>query len=122
MGVLMALELGFGTGVWPSTDSAKELDCTSKVLASGSGVLLILNPGFKAAGVVMLPFSRPLTCRARFAVALFNIGVNSFLAFALRIVARGFRGVRVPPICLNRLSRPVGSRNESSIVKDRSVW
>jgi hypothetical protein len=120
IGVLMALELGSGTGVRPSTDSANELDCTSKVLASGSGVLLILNPGFNAAGVVIFPLSSPFTCRVRFAVALFNMGVNSFLAFALRIVASGFRGVRAPPICLNRLSRSGGAWNDSSLLNDSS--
>lgn len=122
MGVLIALELTSGTGVRPSTDSAKELDCTSKVLASGSGVLLMLNPGFSAAGVVILPLSRPLTCRVRFAVALFNMGVNSFLALALRIVAKGFRGVRAPPICLKRLSRPAGAWNDSSLLNESSAW
>jgi hypothetical protein len=86
MGVLIALELGSGTGVRSSTDSAKELDCTSNVLASGSGVLLIWKPGFIAAGVVIFPFSSPLTCFVRFAVALFSIGVNSFFALILEEV------------------------------------
>ena len=94
----------------------------SIVLASGSGVLLMSNPGLKAAGVVMLPFSRPLTCRVRFAVALFNMGVNSFLALALRRVAKGFRGVRAPPICLKSVSRPAGAWNDSSLLNEISVW
>lgn len=118
----MALELCMsGMGVWPSI----ELELTSKELASGSGVVLIWKPFFRPAGVVSLPFSRPLTCRVRFAVALFNMGVNSDRAAGFRNVARGFRGVdawgRAPPICLKSASRPSGAWKVCSTLKSMSL-
>lgn len=126
MGVLMSLESACcGTGVWlPMPDSlTKELDMTFIVLASGRGVALSSKPFLRAAGVLMPPFSRPLTCRVRLVVALFIIGVNSGLAVGLCRVARGARaGVRVPFAALKRLSRPAGAWNDSSSVKSMPVW
>lgn len=121
MGVLIVLELGSGSCVWPSTDSAKELDCTSNVLASGSGVLLTWKPGFMAMGVVIFPSRSPLTWRVRFAVALFSIGVNSFLVFGLRREVSWARGVCAPLICLKRLSRSAGAWNVSSMLNEGSL-
>ncbi|KAF2466579.1 uncharacterized protein BDR25DRAFT_76410 [Lindgomyces ingoldianus] len=129
IGVLIALELAkSGTGVRPSTsESLIELEfIASNVLASGSGVLPSSNPGFIAAGVAIFPFNKPLTCLVRFAVALFNMGVNSFFAFGFRSAASGLRGVemawRAPRICLKRLSRSAGAWKDGSMLRSRSAW
>ena len=120
MGVLIVLELGSGSCVRPSMEWSKELDCTSSALASGSGESLIRKPFLSAAGVVILPGSRPDTWRVRLAVALFSMGVNSFFALGLRIVASGLRGVRAPPIFLKSSSRPAGAWKDSSLLCERS--
>ena len=106
--MLIALESACGIGVRFMSVSLNELDMAFISLASGSGVPPRTKPGFKAAGVVMPPFNALLVCLDRFFIALFMTGVNSVLAFGLRILASGSLGVRVPFALENKASRPAG--------------